>query len=118
MADEMGLGRLSIHDSQTHHSSVLSGKTLQCIALLWTLLKQSPIAGKSTCEKAIVACPTSLVGNWAAELVKWLGPGAINPMVVDGKGGKAELIPAVRRWVNAHGRNVTLPGEPVLPRQR
>jgi SNF2 family DNA or RNA helicase len=49
------------------HADVL-GKTLQCIALLWTLLKQSPIAGKGTCEKAIVACPTSLVGNWAAEL--------------------------------------------------
>lgn len=43
-------------------------------------------------------------------LVKWLGPGAINPFVVDGKGGKAELVPAVRRWVSAHGRNVTLPG--------
>jgi hypothetical protein len=47
--------------------------------------------------------------------VKWLGPGAINPLVVDGKGGKAELIPAVRRWVNAHGRNVTLPGKRMLP---
>ncbi|KJE03308.1 DNA repair and recombination protein RAD54-like protein [Cryptococcus gattii NT-10] len=92
MADEMGLG-----------------KTLQCIALLWTLLKQSPIAGKPTCEKVVIACPTSLVGNWANELVKWLGSGAVNPMVVDGKGGKAELIPAVRRWVQAHGRNVTLP---------
>lgn len=44
--------------------------------------------------------------------VKWLGPGAINPLVVDGKGGKAELIPAVRRWVAAHGRNITLPGMP------
>lgn len=44
--------------------------------------------------------------------MKWLGPGAINPFVVDGKGGKAELVPAVRRWVNSHGRNVTLPGEP------
>ena len=32
--------------------------------------------------------------------VKWLGPGVINPLVVDGKGGKAELIPAVRRWVD------------------
>ena len=31
--------------------------------------------------------------------------------MVDGKGGKAELVPAVRRWVNAHGRNVTLPGK-------
>ncbi|WVQ82964.1 hypothetical protein IAT38_005100 [Cryptococcus sp. DSM 104549] len=92
MADEMGLG-----------------KTLQCIALLWTLIKQSPIAGKPTCEKVIIACPTSLVGNWANELVKWLGPGAVNPMVVDGKGGKAELIPAVRRWAQAHGRSVTLP---------
>jgi hypothetical protein len=51
------------------HADVL-GKTLQCIALLWTLLKQSPVAGKGTCEKAIVACPTSLVGNWAAELGK------------------------------------------------
>ncbi|TXT15851.1 hypothetical protein VHUM_00354 [Vanrija humicola] len=92
MADEMGLG-----------------KTLQCIALLWTLLKQSPLPGKGTAEKVVIACPTSLVGNWANELVKWLGPGAVNPLVVDGKGGKAELIPAVRRWVAAHGRNVTLP---------
>ena len=55
------------------HADVL-GKTLQCIALLWTLLKQSPIAGKGTCEKAIVACPTSLVGNWAAELGELLLP--------------------------------------------
>lgn len=77
---------------------------------MWTLLKQSPLAGKPTCEKVIVACPTSLVGNWANELVKWLGEGAINPLVVDGKGGKEALIPAVRRWVQAKGRAVTLPG--------
>lgn len=51
MADEMGLG-----------------KTLQCIALLWTLLKQSPRAGKSTIDKCIIACPASLVKNWANEL--------------------------------------------------
>ena len=51
MADEMGLG-----------------KTLQCIALLWTLLKQSPRAGKGTLEKCIIACPSSLVKNWANEL--------------------------------------------------
>jgi DNA repair and recombination RAD54-like protein len=55
MADEMGLG-----------------KTLQCIALLWTLLKQSPVPGKPTIEKAIVVCPSSLVRNWAQELQKWL----------------------------------------------
>lgn len=50
MADEMGLG-----------------KTLQCIALLWTLLKQSPRAGKPSIEKCIVVCPSSLVRNWANE---------------------------------------------------
>jgi len=51
MADEMGLG-----------------KTLQCIALMWTLLKQSSHPGKPTIEKCIIACPSSLVKNWANEL--------------------------------------------------
>jgi SNF2 family DNA or RNA helicase len=51
MADEMGLG-----------------KTLQCIALLWTLLKQSPQPSKPAIEKCIIACPSSLVRNWANEL--------------------------------------------------
>lgn len=50
MADEMGLG-----------------KTLQCIALVWTLLQQSEEIGKSTCQKAIITCPSSLVKNWANE---------------------------------------------------
>ncbi|KAF9454567.1 hypothetical protein P691DRAFT_312855 [Macrolepiota fuliginosa MF-IS2] len=92
MADEMGLG-----------------KTLQCIALMWTLLRQSPHAGKPTIEKCIIACPSSLVKNWANELVKWLGKDAITPLAVDGKGGKAELLPKVQRWVSARGRNVTQP---------
>jgi DNA repair and recombination RAD54-like protein len=52
MADEMGLG-----------------KTLQCITLLWTLLRQSPIPNKPTIEKAIIVCPSSLVRNWAKELI-------------------------------------------------
>ena len=51
MADEMGLG-----------------KTLQCIALMWTLIKQSPHPGRPTIEKCIIACPASLVRNWANEL--------------------------------------------------
>jgi DNA repair and recombination RAD54-like protein len=51
MADEMGLG-----------------KTLQCITLMWTLLKQSTEAGKPTIQKAVIACPSSLVRNWANEL--------------------------------------------------
>lgn len=46
MADGMGLG-----------------KTLQCITLIWTLLRQSPDR-KPTIVKAIIACPASLVKNW------------------------------------------------------
>ena len=110
MADEMGLG-----------------KTLQCIALLWTLLKQSPHAGKPTIGKSIIACPSSLVKNWANELgtpllyagkwtvdyllVKWLGKDTVTPLAVDGKGGKAELLEKVARWVAASGRNITQPGK-------
>lgn len=44
------------------------GKTLQCIALMWTLMKQSPSAGKGTIEKCIIVCPSSLVRNWGNEL--------------------------------------------------
>ncbi|KAK3301547.1 P-loop containing nucleoside triphosphate hydrolase protein [Chaetomium fimeti] len=92
MADEMGLG-----------------KTLQCITLLWTLLKQSPDAGKSTIQKAIVACPSSLVRNWANELVKWLGADAITPFAIDGKASKEELTRQLRQWAISTGRSVTRP---------
>ncbi|KAF7969897.1 hypothetical protein HWV62_25631 [Athelia sp. TMB] len=92
MADEMGLG-----------------KTLQCIALLWTLLKQSPHPGKPAIEKCIIACPSSLVKNWANELVKWLGKDAIAALAVDGKGTKADLLGRVAQWVAARGRNVSQP---------
>ncbi|KAK3934386.1 DNA repair protein rhp54 [Diplogelasinospora grovesii] len=92
MADEMGLG-----------------KTLQCITLLWTLLKQSPDAGKSTIQKAIVACPSSLVRNWANELVKWLGADAVTPFAIDGKASKEELTRQLGQWAIASGRAVTRP---------
>ncbi|KII88390.1 hypothetical protein PLICRDRAFT_161431 [Plicaturopsis crispa FD-325 SS-3] len=92
MADEMGLG-----------------KTLQCIALLWTLLKQSPHPGRPSIEKCIIACPATLVKNWANELVKWLGKDALTCLAIDGKGTKADMLAAVARWVAARGRNVTQP---------
>ncbi|USW55861.1 Putative helicase, P-loop containing nucleoside triphosphate hydrolase, SNF2-like domain superfamily [Septoria linicola] len=92
MADEMGLG-----------------KTLQCITLMWTLLKQSPDAGKSTIQKCIIACPSSLVRNWANELVKWLGEGAIAPFAVDGKASKEEMTQQMRAWAMATGRAVVRP---------
>lgn len=92
MADEMGLG-----------------KTLQCITLMWTLLKQSPDAGKSTIQKCVIACPSSLVRNWANELVKWLGKDAVNPFAIDGKATKDELIQQLRQWSIASGRAVVRP---------
>ncbi len=92
MADEMGLG-----------------KTLQCIALMWTLLKQSPEPGKSTIQKCVIACPSSLVRNWANELVKWLGKDAVTPFAVDGKASKDELTTQLRQWSVASGRAVVWP---------
>ena len=91
MADEMGLG-----------------KTLQCITLLWTLLKQSPEPGKSAIQKAIVACPSSLVRNWAKELTKWLGE-CVTPFAIDGRASKEELTRQLRQWAIASGRAVTRP---------
>ncbi|KAI6225709.1 DNA repair and recombination protein RAD54-like [Aphelenchoides besseyi] len=71
MADEMGLG-----------------KTLQCITLMWTLLRQSPDCGPEI-NKAIVVCPSSLVRNWDKEINKWLA-GRINSLPIDS--GKRETI--------------------------
>ena len=92
MADEMGLG-----------------KTLQCIALLWTLLKQSPHSGKGEISKCVIACPASLVKNWANELVKWLGKDAITPLAIDGKLSKEDLARDLASWTSASGRSVVRP---------
>ncbi|KAG0264921.1 DNA-dependent ATPase protein rad54 [Mortierella polycephala] len=92
MADEMGLG-----------------KTLQCIALLWTLLKQSPEPGKGTIEKCIICCPSSLVKNWANEIIKWLGPGKIGVLTCDSKGTKEETNNVMRQWATARLRMVVNP---------
>ncbi|ODV96997.1 hypothetical protein PACTADRAFT_74584 [Pachysolen tannophilus NRRL Y-2460] len=92
MADEMGLG-----------------KTLQCLTLMWTLLRQGP-RGKKTIDKAIVVCPSSLVKNWANEFDKWLGKGVLTPLAIDGKSVKpGELTSALKQWVSATGRNIVRP---------
>ncbi|POG80389.1 putative dna repair and recombination protein rad54 protein [Rhizophagus irregularis DAOM 181602=DAOM 197198] len=92
MADEMGLG-----------------KTLQCITLLWTLLKQSPEFNKKTIEKCIIVCPSSLVTNWANELVKWLGTLRIKPLVIDNKGGKENVLKELRQFAISQGRTIIYP---------
>jgi len=48
------------------------GKTLQSVAIMWTLLTQGGPHGKPACRKALVVCPASLVKNWASEIDKWL----------------------------------------------
>jgi DNA repair and recombination protein RAD54 and RAD54-like protein len=75
MADEMGLG-----------------KTLQCITLVWTLLRQSPDC-KPAIIKAIIVCPSSLVKNWYNEFSKWLGS-RVNPMAIanESKDKTTELL--------------------------
>jgi DNA repair and recombination RAD54-like protein len=35
---------------------------------MWTLLKQSTEAGKTIVQKCVIACPSTLVRNWANEL--------------------------------------------------
>ncbi|MGH0164156.1 UNVERIFIED_CONTAM: hypothetical protein FKN15_074719 [Acipenser sinensis] len=89
MADEMGLG-----------------KTLQCITLMWTLLRQSPDA-KPEIDKAIVVAPSSLVRNWYNEVGKWLG-GRIQPLAIDG-GSKDEIDRKLVSFMSQHGLRVPSP---------
>ncbi|KAM4549394.1 DNA repair and recombination protein RAD54-like [Odontesthes bonariensis] len=89
MADEMGLG-----------------KTLQCITLIWTLLRQSPDA-KPEIDKAIVVSPSSLVRNWYNEVGKWLG-GRISPVAIDG-GSKDEIDKQLENFISQHGLRVPTP---------
>ncbi|XP_065206772.1 DNA repair and recombination protein RAD54-like [Planococcus citri] len=79
MADEMGLG-----------------KTLQCITLLWTLIRQGPEA-KPLVDKVIIVCPSSLVKNWCNEITKWLG-NRTSGLPIDG-GGRNEVINKLNGFV-------------------
>ncbi|XP_054837769.1 DNA repair and recombination protein RAD54-like [Eublepharis macularius] len=89
MADEMGLG-----------------KTLQCITLMWTLLRQSPDC-KPEIDKAIVVSPSSLVKNWYNEVGKWLG-GRVQPLAIDG-GSKEEINKKLVGFMNQRGLRVPSP---------
>ncbi|XP_062411611.1 DNA repair and recombination protein RAD54-like [Sardina pilchardus] len=89
MADEMGLG-----------------KTLQCITLMWTLLRQSPDC-KPEIDKVIVVSPSSLVRNWYNEVGKWLG-GRVTPLAIDG-GSKEEIDRKLERFNAQHGLRVPSP---------
>lgn len=66
LADEMGLG-----------------KTLQTVALIWTFLKQSPVAGSVLAKKILIVTPSSLLKNWENEFRKWLGTERITIHIAD-----------------------------------
>ena len=89
MADEMGLG-----------------KTLQCITLMWTLLKQGPEA-KPIIEKAIIVAPSSLVKNWYNEIGKWLG-NRVKPLAIDG-GSKQDIDAKLTGFMKTYGRRCANP---------
>lgn len=91
MADEMGLG-----------------KTLQCITLIYTLLRQSPEC-KPTINKAIIVCPSSLVKNWYKEFGKWLGS-RVNAYAVDNS-SKEETIKNLEQFM---ANKAVRSGTPVL----
>lgn len=89
MADEMGLG-----------------KTLQCITLIWTLLRQGPDC-KPLIDKAIIVTPSSLVKNWSNEIQKWL-QGRVNPLAID-SGTKDEITDRLRVFMAQQGRRIMNP---------
>lgn len=89
MADEMGLG-----------------KTLQCITLIWTLVKQGP-DGQPIANKIIIVAPSSLVKNWYNELHKWLA-GRISALAID-SGSKDEIDKKLGMFMSQQSKRTAYP---------
>ena len=85
LADDMGLG-----------------KTLMSITLLWTLMNQGLKHGESACRKVVVACPTSLVGNWDNEIRRWIGERCVTFPV------KGDSKSTIRSFLNHRGKGVLI----------
>ncbi|XP_076246911.1 DNA repair and recombination protein RAD54B isoform X2 [Calliopsis andreniformis] len=81
LADEMGLG-----------------KTLQCITVIWTLLKKGP-HGKPILKYVLIVTPSSLCNNWNKEFVRWLGSHRIFPYVVNSKNNIKDFKKQVRNSI-------------------
>lgn len=60
------------------------GKTLQCIVLIFTLLKDGPF-GEPFFRRVIILAPSSLVKNWEKEFDKWLKDRKFYVYAIDGK---------------------------------
>ncbi|KAL4455490.1 hypothetical protein ABPG74_012642 [Tetrahymena malaccensis] len=62
------------------------GKTLQTIALIWTLIRRNPhSATQPLIRKVVVVAPVSLLGSWNKEVKKWLGDARLIPKIALGK---------------------------------
>lgn len=61
------------------------GKTLQAITLLYTLLRKDAVY-PTFASKGIIVAPATLVDNWRDEVLKWLGPCRMSPVVCSGTG--------------------------------
>lgn len=75
------------------------GKTLQSIALLWTLLRQgfSGASGPPLVQRALIVTPTSLVSNWNNELNKWLA-GRVKAAALC-EASRAEALAAIKQFL-------------------
>ncbi|CAE8643556.1 unnamed protein product, partial [Polarella glacialis] len=77
------------------------GKTLQALSLLWVAFSRP--AGRPMSRKAAVVCPSSLCGNWEAEVWKWLGPLRLRPTVVQGGSCAAAAVRSLTSFLAAGG---------------
>jgi DNA repair and recombination protein RAD54 and RAD54-like protein len=79
---------------------------LQCISLIWTLLRQGPDC-KPLIEKAIIVTPSSLVKNWYNEINKWLH-NKVMSLAMDG-GSKDEIDKKLKLFMFQSGRRIMQP---------
>lgn len=56
-----------LSDALAPRDAAARRKTLQVLALLWTLLRQGP-EGAPVVRKAVVVSPATLVANWGKEV--------------------------------------------------
>lgn len=91
------------------------GKTLQVIAVLWTLLRQSPYETEGPLlRKACVVAPLSLVHNWAREIKQWLGELRLQPLVLTAQADRQELLRRAAKFAAESHRVVILSYEALL----
>jgi len=86
------------------------GKTLQAIAVMWTLMEQDVFAGEQTVTNGIVLSPASLVQNWESEIQQWLGTKTGSTMRCFPCLGKPKVV--IKQWLSAikgHNARVTKP---------